>query len=113
MLSIIIVNYNVKFFLEQCLYSLRKSAANIQKEIIVIDNRSTDGSINYLQGRFPEVLFIISDTNIGFAGACNKGLQYATGEYILFLNPDTLLSENTLRICMDFFKNNCDAGALG
>ena len=113
MLSIVIVNYNVKFFLEQCLYSLRKSAADIQKEIIVIDNRSTDGSINYLQTRFPEVQFILSDTNLGFAKACNKGLQYATGEYVLFLNPDTLLSENTLKTCIDFFENNSEAGALG
>ena len=113
MLSIVIVNYNVKFFLEQCLYSLRKSAAGIQTEIIVVDNQSTDGSINYLQPRFPEVQFIVSDTNIGFARASNKGLQYATGEYILFLNPDTLLSENTLETCISFFKKNPDAGALG
>jgi len=113
MLSIIIVNYNVKFFLEQCLYSLRKSAAGIQNEIIVIDNHSTDGSVNYLQARFPEVQFVISDTNIGFAKASNKGLQYATGEYILFLNPDTLLSEDTLKRCIGFFKNNSDAGSLG
>ena len=113
MLSIVIVNYNVKFFLEQCLYSLRKSAADIQKEIIVIDNQSTDGSVNYLQDRFPEVRFIISDSNIGFAKASNKGLQYARGEYILFLNPDTLLSENTLKTCIGFFENNSDAGALG
>src|SRR5687768_1393884 len=113
MLSIVIVNYNVKFFLEQCLYSLRKSAAGIQTEIIVVDNQSIDGSINYLQPRFPEVQFIVSDTNIGFARASNKGLQYATGEYILFLNPDTLLSENTLETCISFFKKNPDAGALG
>jgi GT2 family glycosyltransferase len=99
--------------LEQCLYSLRKSAVDIQKEIIVIDNQSTDGSINYLQARFPEVQFIISDTNIGFAKASNKGLQYATGEYILFLNPDTLLSEDTLKTCILFFNTNSDTGALG
>ena len=79
MLSIVIVNYNVKFFLEQCLYSLRKSAADIQKEIIVIDNQSTDESINYLQDRFQEVQFIIRDTNLGFARAYNKGLEHATG----------------------------------
>lgn len=99
--------------MEQSLYSLRKSAAAIQTEIIVIDNQSTDGSIEYLQPRFPEVKFIASDTNLGFARACNKGLEYATGDYILFLNPDTLLSENTLETCLNFFKNNNDAGALG
>ncbi len=113
MLSIIIVNYNVKFFLEQCLYSLRKSAAGIQTETIVIDNQSSDGSIGYLQPRFPEVQFIVNDTNLGFAKASNKGLQYAQGEYILFLNPDTILSENTLETCINFFKKNNDAGALG
>jgi GT2 family glycosyltransferase len=113
MLSIVIVNYNVKFFLEQCLYSIRKSAAGIQTEIIIIDNQSTDGSIEYLQPRFPEVRFILNETNLGFAKACNKGLQYATGKLVLFLNPDTLLSENTLETCILFFEQNEDAGALG
>jgi len=113
MLSIVIVNYNVKFFLEQCLYSVRKSGGGIQTEIIVIDNQSTDGSIDYLQSRFPEVRFILNEANLGFAKACNKGLQYATGELILFLNPDTLLSENTLETCIHFFEQNKNAGALG
>jgi GT2 family glycosyltransferase len=113
MLSIVIVNYNVKFFLEQCLYSVKKSAAGIQTEIIVIDNQSTDGSVDYLQQRFPEVQFIINESNLGFAKASNKGLRYAKGRYILFLNPDTLLSENTLAACLHFFDYKKDAGALG
>jgi GT2 family glycosyltransferase len=111
--SIVIVNYNVKYFLEQCLHSLRKSAAGISAEVIVFDNQSADGSIDYLKPRFPEVQFIISDTNLGFAKASNKGAGYAKGKYILFLNPDTLLSEDTLEKCIDFFEQNKEAGALG
>lgn len=113
MLSVVIVNYNVKYFLEQCLYSLRKSAAGIDVEIIVLDNQSTDGSLEYLGSRFPEVRFIENDTNLGFARACNKGLSYSRGEYVLFLNPDTLLAENTLEVCLRFFEYQKDAGATG
>src|SRR5215213_7611074 len=113
MLSIVIVNYNVKYFLEQCLYSLRKSATGIDTEIIVVDNQSSDGSIAYLQPLFPEVHFIVSDTNLGFAKASNKGLSYAHGNYVLFLNPDTLVSENSLEKCIAFFEYQKDAGAVG
>jgi GT2 family glycosyltransferase len=113
MLSVVIVNYNVKYFLEQCLYSVQKSAAGIDVEIIVLDNQSTDGSLEYLRPRFPEVNFIENDMNLGFARACNKGLNYARGEYVLFLNPDTLLAENTLEVCLHFFQFQKDAGAIG
>ena len=99
--------------MEQCLHSLRKSTAGISAEIIVVDNQSTDGSIEYLKPRFPEVKFIINETNAGFAKASNKGLGYALGQYILFLNPDTLLSETTLKNCINFFEHNEDAGAVG
>src|SRR5688500_6125499 len=113
MLSVVIVNYNVKYFLEQCLYSVQKSAAGIDVEIIVLDNQSTDGSLEYLRIRFPEVNCIENDMNLGFARACNKGLNYARGEYVLFLNPDTLLAENTLEVCLRFFQFQKDAGAIG
>ena len=113
MLSIVIVNYNVKYFLEQCLYSLQKSASGIDTEIIVVDNLSNDGSVEYLRSRFPEVQFFINDTNLGFSRASNKGLSYTHGKYILFLNPDTLLSENTLEKCISFFEHHKNAGALG
>ena len=113
MVSIVIVNYNVKYFLEQCLYSIRKSAAGIPVEIFVVDNQSTDGSLEYLKQRFPEVRFIANDSNLGFSKASNKGLEYARGKYLLFLNPDTLLSENTLKKCIDFFEYNKEAGAVG
>lgn len=113
MLSVVIVNYNVKYFLEQCLYSLQKSAEGIPVEVIIVDNQSTDGSVDYLKSRFPHVKFIINDSNLGFAKACNKGLEFASGEYILFLNPDTLLSENTLRCCTRFLDQNKETGAVG
>jgi len=89
-LSIIIVNYNVKHFLEQCLCSVRKAVQGLQAEIIVIDNKSTDNSLEYVRPRFPGIIFIANQTNTGFAQACNQGLKRAQGKYILFLNPDTI-----------------------
>jgi O-antigen biosynthesis protein len=112
-LSIIIVNYNVKYFLEQCLFSLRKACKGIEAEIIVIDNRSSDGSIEYLRPKFPEVRFLKKENNIGFAKACNAGLQQAKGEYILFLNPDTLVPEDCFAVCFSFFDRHEDCGAIG
>lgn len=112
-LSIIIVNYNVKYFLEQCLFSLRRACKGIEAEVIVIDNRSSDGSIEYLRPKFPDVRFIKKESNIGFAKACNAGLQLATGKYILFLNPDTLVPEDCFPVCFSFFDRHDDCGALG
>lgn len=82
-------------------------------EVIVVDNRSTDGSIEYLSERFPTVRFIVNEQNEGFSKACNQGLAVAQGECILFLNPDTLLAEDSLHTCLRFFKTHPDAGALG
>lgn len=112
-LSIIIVNYNVKHFLEQCLYSVHKAAGGSQTEIIVIDNHSTDGSVDYLAARFPCVRFISNSLNIGFAKACNQGWKEASGEFILFLNPDTLLPEDCFQKCISFFETHPGCGALG
>ncbi|RYY89607.1 MAG: glycosyltransferase [Chitinophagaceae bacterium] len=112
-LSVIIVNYNVRYFLEQCLHSVRAAAVGIATELIVIDNNSSDDSATYLASRFPELVYIHNDANIGFAKACNQGLARATGEYILFLNPDTLLPEDGLQACLRFFATHPKAGALG
>jgi O-antigen biosynthesis protein len=112
-LSVIIVNYNVCHFLEQCLFSLQKAARGTDTEIIVIDNHSSDNSIEYLQPNFPQVRFISNEANLGFAKACNLGLRHATGEHILFLNPDTILPEDCLTGCIKFFKEHPDCGALG
>jgi GT2 family glycosyltransferase len=112
-LSIIIVNYNVKYFLEQCLCSLVKAIGKIESEVFVVDNNSTDGSREFFTGKFPQVKFIWNEENIGFARANNLGVKQATGNYILFLNPDTLLPEDCLEKCISFFESNPGAGALG
>ena len=112
-LSVIIVNYNVKYFLEQCLYSVIKACKNLEAEIFVVDNASTDGSENYLSSKFPLVKFSWNKTNIGFGAANNSVLQQTKGAYILFLNPDTIVPEDCFDSCIAFFKSHTDAGALG
>lgn len=112
-LSVIIVNYNVKHFLEQCLYSVKKACKGIDAEIIVTDNNSTDGSRALLEPAFPEVHFIWNDSNVGFARANNQALEQAKGDFILFLNPDTILPEDCIEKSLQFFKTHVDAGALG
>lgn len=112
-LSVIIVNYNVKYFLEQCLHSVQKACTGIESEIIVADNNSTDGSRAYLQDNFPSVKFIWNNDNIGFAKANNLALAKATGNFILFLNPDTILAEDSIEKCMQFFDIKKTAGAIG
>ncbi len=111
--SVIIVNYNVRYFLEQALYAVQAAGALVQTEIIVIDNASTDGSREYLSGKFPEVKFIWSTQNLGFGKANNEALQYATGEFVLFLNPDTIIAEESLLKCYNHFSQNEKCGALG
>ena len=112
-LSIIIVNYNVRLYLEQCLDSVRKSAQGLDVEIIVVDNNSSDGSVEYLRQRFPEATFIENQVNSGFAKANNQGIRMATGRYVMLLNPDTVVTETTLSDCLRFMETHADAGALG
>ena len=112
-ISIIIVNYNVKFFLEQCLHSVAKGINGLNVEVLVVDNASADGSIAYLQPKFRWVKFIRSEENIGFARANNLALYQCSGKYVLYLNPDTLLPEDCLQKCFSFLETHPDAGALG
>lgn len=112
-LSIIIVNYNVKEFLQNLLHSIEKASANISKEIIVIDNASDDGSVNILKEKFPSVKLIENKINVGFGKANNQGLQIAKGEYILFINPDCIVSEDTFDKMISFFKSQPDCGLAG
>lgn len=114
-LSVIIVNYQVKYFLEQCLFSVEKAlqTAGIEGEIYVVDNFSRDGSLEYLRSGFPGVHFIANQENKGFSRANNQALKVAKGKYILFLNPDTILPEDIFSICISFLERNPDAGALG
>ncbi len=111
--SVVIVNYNVCYFLELCLHSLQLAMANLEAEIIVVDNASTDESHQYLPARFPAVQFIWNDTNLGFSKANNLGVAAAKGKYVLILNPDTLVPETCLNTALDFFAAHPDAGALG
>ncbi len=112
-LSVIIVSYNAKYHLEQCLYSVIAACNNVRSEIIVIDNASTDNVIEYLQSKFPSVIFIKNEINEGFAKANNKGLKIAKGEYVLYLNPDTIIPENIFNATIYFLEQDMEAGAVG
>ena len=112
-LSVVIVNYNVKYFLEQCLLSVIRASSHIDKEILVVDNNSSDGSVEYIRQRFPDVQVIANKDNPGFSKANNQAIQIAKGEFILILNPDTLVAEDTFDTCIDFMNRHTDAGALG
>lgn len=112
-LSIIIVNYNVKLLLKSCLDSVTQAMQNLQAEVVVVDNSSTDDSIGYLQPIFPKFRFICNAANEGFAKANNKGLAIATGNFILFLNPDTTVPADCFTKCLKFFQDHPEAGALG
>jgi N-acetylglucosaminyl-diphospho-decaprenol L-rhamnosyltransferase len=102
-LSVIIVNYQVKYFLELCLHSVEKALQGLDAEILVVDNHSSDGSVEFLRPLFPRVIFIINPENAGFARANNQALEQAKGEYILFLNPDTILPEDFVQSCLKLF----------
>lgn len=112
-LSIIIVNYNVQYFLEYCINSIYRSKVNFDFEIIVVDNASKDESMAMLQTNFPEVNIIQNKENVGFSKANNQGIAIAKGTYCLLLNPDTILQEDTLQKCIDTLEHDSKIGALG
>jgi GT2 family glycosyltransferase len=112
-LSIVIVNYNVEHFLEQCLFSVRKALQKIEAEIFVVDNNSVDGSLRMLEEKFPEVKVIANKENVGFSKANNQAIRQATGEYVLLLNPDTVVEDDTFEKVVDFMDAHPDAGGLG
>ena len=112
-LSIIIVNYNVKEFLQNLIHSIEKATKNLSSEIIVIDNASDDGSVDIIKQKFPTVKLIENKNNIGFGSANNQGLKIAQGKYILFINPDCIVSENTFDKMISFFNEHPDCGLAG
>ena len=112
-LSIIIVNYNVKYYLEQCLLSVERAIEDIDAEVIVVDNHSKDGSVEYIEQRFPWVTCISSLHNLGFARANNLAIKQSNSEYVLLLNPDTFISENIIADALNFMDNHKNAGGLG
>ena len=112
-ISIVIVSYNVREFLEQALHSLQQSLQHITHEIIVVDNASSDGTVPMLKRRFEDVSLIENSENVGFARANNQALALAVGDYVCLINPDTIVQENTFSILLDFFQNYPDTGMVG
>jgi GT2 family glycosyltransferase len=112
-LSIIIISYNAKDLLNQCLISVQNSVKDIENEIIVVDNNSAENIRGLLTNSFSLVKSVYLEENRGFANACNLGYKLSTGEYVLFLNPDTIISTDSLNECISFFESTADAGALG
>ena len=112
-LSIVIVNYNVKYFLEQTLLSVRKAITDIPVEIFVVDNDSKDKSVEMIKDKFPEITLLENQENKGFAKANNQALKLAKGKYVLLLNPDTNVQEDTFTKVLEFMNTHPEAGALG
>ena len=112
-LSVIIVNYNVKYFLEVCLHSVLRAAKGIDAEVIVVDNNSADSSCDMIREKFPSVIRIENKDNKGFSKANNQGVAIARGEYILFLNPDTVMPEDFFSKTLAYMDSHPDAGGLG
>jgi hypothetical protein len=111
--SVVIVNYNVREFLRQCLLSLQKALASLAAEIFVVDNASTDGSVEMMRREFPEVKLITNRENLGFAAANNQALRQASGRLVVLLNPDTVVQEDTFVAIRDFMERHPDTGMVG
>lgn len=114
-LSVILVNYNVCYFLEQALLSVRRAAEKLGEpvEVFVVDNNSVDGSVAMVKARFPEVKLLENRENCGFSRANNQALRLAGGQFVLLLNPDTVIEEDTFRLCCQFMHEHPQAGGLG
>lgn len=112
-LSVIILNYNVRYFLEQCVLSVQKALEGIDGEIIVVDNASSDTSCQMIKEKFPNVTLIENKENLGFPKGNNIGVDYAKGEYICILNPDTVVAENTFTRILNTKNWQLNAGIIG
>lgn len=113
LLSVIILNYNVRYFLEHCLLSVQKSLENIDAEIIVVDNASVDNSCQMVKDKFPEVILIENKENVGFPKGNNIGVASAKGKYICILNPDTVVAEDTFLKIIRFAETQNNLGIIG
>lgn len=112
-ISVVILNYNVRYFLEQCILSVQSAIKTLDAEIIVIDNDSKDDSCEMVKECFPQITLIENKENVGFSKANNQAVKVAKGEYICILNPDTAVSENTFIKCLDYTETIDNMGALG
>ena len=111
-ISVVIVNYNVKYYVGQCIDSVRRALQGIDSEIIVVDNHSRDGSVDYLS-KIEGVRIIESGHNLGFSKANNIAIRQSTAEYVLMLNPDTIVAEDAIRMIIDFADSHPQAGGIG
>ena len=112
-LSVIIVNYNVRYFLELCLKSVQEALLDIDSEIIVVDNNSKDDSCKMVAEKFPDVKIIENKENYGFSKANNQGVSKSRGQYVLILNPDTVIATDTINQILNFASTRHNFGALG
>lgn len=112
-ISVVIVSYNVKCYLEQCLNAVFASQGDLQLEVFVVDNSSTDGTVEDLRPRFPQVQFMANTENLGFSRANNQAIRMAQGRYVLLLNPDTIITESTLADCVHYLDRHPEVGATG
>ena len=112
-LTVIIVSYNVRAFLEKCLVSVGQAMEGIDGEVIVVDNASSDDSVEIVSQKFPDIRLIANQDNLGFAKANNIAIKQARGKYVLLLNPDTVVSEDTFSKCMSFMDDHPEAAAVG
>lgn len=112
-LSVIIVSFNVRDLLKQCLLSVNKASLNIAYELFVVDNNSADDSCLMVEQEFPEVILIKNKINAGYSAANNQAIRKASGRFVLLLNPDTIVGENTFTRSINFMNNHPDAGIMG
>lgn len=112
-LTVIILNFNVRYLLESCLESLIHSLQDIASEIIVVDNASTDESVEMVRTRFPQIKILINEQNLGFAKANNQAIRIAGGKNLLILNPDTLVNRQAITKALNYLQRHDDAGAIG
>ncbi len=111
-LTVILVSYNVRLFLDQALMSLQKALVGYDHQIIVVDNASTDGSVDFVAKKFPRVTLLQNKTNVGFARANNQALSISRGEYICLINPDTIVQENTFTVLLHVLQKHPRAGMV-
>jgi len=112
-ISIIIVNYNVEYFLEQCLNSVYDALKNVEGEVFVVDNNSIDGSVEMVIRQFPQANLVANKDNVGFSKANNQAMRISKGDYVVLLNPDTVVEEDTFQKCVDFMDKHPEGGGLG
>ena len=112
-LAVVIVSYNVRHYLDQCLQTVAKALEGLDAEVLVVDNASSDDTMAVLPSRYPWVRFMANDENLGFARANNRAIRQSQSEYVLLLNPDTTVAEHTLRQAVKFMDEHPEAGGAG